>query len=234
VWLEKIGVDLDNDFYDLCTGATCLAKILNVTSIPLTMVNSAGSGRESGDSGGESHDSVWYFRSEDPELGPERIDALKERQRRVTGHQSIESANSSSPNKLSENLDQLPRLQPSEDQLSSVLEQQTEQTLAIDNHYNNSNENKILTISAPPPQDNIAPKETRIVSPTSDSDNTAMRRLRRVATSKMQAEDHLELELEAKSPDDILESHTPNDTSESDDSALGIALLCGNPGQSIR
>jgi hypothetical protein len=37
LWMEEIGAELDNDYYDLCTGATCLAQILSVAKQGLKM-----------------------------------------------------------------------------------------------------------------------------------------------------------------------------------------------------
>jgi hypothetical protein len=58
LWMEEIGAELDNDYYDLCTGATCLAQILNVTSLPMAMMDYSDTGEDSDDSGGESDDST--------------------------------------------------------------------------------------------------------------------------------------------------------------------------------
>lgn len=35
LWLDRIELNGDNEFYDLCTSATCLEQILNVTSMPV-------------------------------------------------------------------------------------------------------------------------------------------------------------------------------------------------------
>jgi hypothetical protein len=91
-------------------------------------------------------------------------------------------------------------------------EPQPDQPLVIDNHENSSDKKAILSISAP--KDNETPEEPLIVSATSDSDHSTMARLHRIATSEMRAEDNVNLEPEAEVPD-------------FDDSALGIALLCG-------
>ena len=37
LWLNRININEDNDFYDLCTAASCLEQILSVTSIPMKL-----------------------------------------------------------------------------------------------------------------------------------------------------------------------------------------------------
>jgi hypothetical protein len=130
----------------------------------------------------------------------------------VTTPGSSESTNPPSPNKPDKTLDQVQRLQPSKDQLLILEEPQPDQPLLIDSHENSFDKKAILSISAP--KDNKPPEEPPIVRATSDSDHSPVARFHRIATSEMRAEDNLKLELEAEVPD-------------SDDSALGIALLCG-------
>jgi len=216
LWMEEIGAELDNDYYDLCTGATCLAQILNVTSVPMTMMDYSDTGEDSDDSGGESdvsrRESHIPVRrtSRDPVLNQKVTEAGDDQQVRVTTPGSSE--NPPSPNKLDETLDQVQRLQPSKNQLLIFKELQTDQPLVIDKYENSSDKKAILSVSAP--KDNKTPEEPLIVSATSDSDHSTMARLHRIAASEMQAEDNVKLEPEAEVPD-------------SDDSALGIALLCG-------
>jgi hypothetical protein len=218
LWMEEIGAELDNDYYDLCTGATCLAQILNVTSLPMAMMDCSDTGEDSDDSGGESDDSTRESHipvrrtSRDPVLKQKVTEAGDDQQVRVTTPGSSESTNPPSPNKPDKNLDQVQRLQPSKDQLLIFEEPQPDQPLVIDNHENSSDKKAILSISAP--KDNKTPEEPLIVSATSDSDHPTMARLHRIATSEMRAEDNVNLEPEAEVPD-------------FDDSALGIALLCG-------
>jgi hypothetical protein len=215
LWMKEIGADLDNDYFDLCTGATCLAQILNVTSVPMAMMDYADSGEDSDGSGGESDDSrgnAVRRTSRDPVLKQEGTEAGDDQRGRVTTSGSIESTNPPSPSETVETLDQVQRLQPSKNRLLIFEEPQTDQALVINNHENSSDKKAIFSVSAP--KNNKTPEEPLIVTATSDSDHSTIARLHRIATSGMQAETNVKLEPEAEGPD-------------FEDSALGIALLCG-------
>jgi hypothetical protein len=216
LWVEEVGAELDNDYYDLCTGAACLSQILNVTSVPMAMMDYVDTDEDSDDSGGESDNSRGNpvrRTSRDPVLKQKVTEAGDDQQGRVTAPGSIGSTDPPSPSEPYETLDQVQRLQPSKDQLLIFEEPQTDQALVVDNHENSSDGKAILSVSAPK-DNNKTPEEPLVVGATSDSDHSTTARLHRIASSGMEAEINVKLEPEAE-------------VAGSDDSALGIALLCG-------
>ena len=113
LWMEEIGAELDNDYYGLRTGATCLAQILNVTSVPMAMMDYSDTGEDSDGLGGESDDPrreghIPVRRtSRDPVLKQKATEAGDNQQLRVTTPGSSESTNPPSPNKPDETLGQV-------------------------------------------------------------------------------------------------------------------------------